>query len=228
MADFLEFSLEFLRSLGFKESSAQIVITVLGLVFSMGIVGYTISWFQFRKRSFFDQMTVGINMIECPVDKRPILKLRTLIEGNLDTLLDNPILQKLVQKAAKKCTEKDPILRLSNLKDHALLITKLQNVISSIFAREHVMQMLGHRFKSQWVDFAITCERYGGVKSTKIRVLVFTQEDIGRLTQPDFPEVAVEAAHHRDRVHTLRLILAEMRNERSAVCGRIEIPISGG
>lgn len=187
-------------------------------------MGYFSGRRKFQTRSFFDQMVIGVNMLETS-EGRCTLKLRTLIEDNLSSLLDNPILERMVVRAAKKCTEEDMILRLKSPEDHALLLTKIQNAISSCFAKEYVLRMLGQDHKSAWVEFVVTCERYGGLKATKIRVLVFVKEHVQHLVDPKFfDNVHVEESHHVDRLRTLRLIAINHLADKDAVRGRVEIP----
>ena len=227
VTDFLDFLIEFLRSLGLREDSTRWVIlslTIVGLVFSGGFVGYVLNVVQFRKRTFFDQMVIGVNILHESPDGHHTLQLRTLLENNLGALIDNPVLERMVVKAAKKCNASQPILKFKVSEDHALLLTKIQNAISSVFASEYILHMLGEKYQSQWVDFVVTCERYGGLKATKIRVLVFVAEDIKRLSEKSFfDNIQVEAAHHRDRLRTLRLIAANHLNGRDVVRGRVEI-----
>jgi len=220
---------ELLRSSGLDGSYAtwaQFLIIIAGLLGSTGLVGYVSGQQKFRKRSFFDQMVIGVNILETLPDGSASLKLRTLVEDNLDSLLDNPILQKMVERAARRCSEENPILRLKDEEDHLLLLTKIQNAISACFAKEYMLRMLGHPSAVQWTDFVVTCERYGGLKATKVRVLVFVKEDMRRLTDSAFfKNVHVERAHHNDRLRTLRLIAGKHLGEEDIVRGRVEIPV---
>lgn len=231
MTDFLEFLLETFKLSGMSEPRLHVVelVTVItGLLTSMGVVGFIAGVFRFKKRAFFNQMVIGVNILErLPDDGCWVLKLRTLVENNLDTLLDNPTLQRLVIRAAKKCTVDDPILRLKNKEDHALLLTKIQNAISSIYAGPHLQHMTGQEFDAKWADFVVTCERYGGLKATKIRVLVFVEADIERLVDDEFRDaVSVEEPHHRDRLVTLRRIALASAGGKPIVRGRVEILVS--
>jgi hypothetical protein len=195
----------------------------------MGIIGSILGWFQFKKRTFFDQMVIGVNVLEPAAGGRYLLKLRTLVENNLDALLDNQILQRMVEKAAKKCTKEWPILELKNTSDHALLLTKIQNAISSRFAKEFVLHLLGQPIETRWLDFVVTCERYGGLKATKIRVLVFIKDDIDRLVDAAFfGSIDTEEPHHSDRLRTLLLIAKTPLAGKDIVHGRVEIPVALG
>ena len=229
-SDFLEFLLGSLQSICLSEELLRWVvlgITCIGLLFSGGVVGWALNLFKFRKRAFFDQMVIGVNILEQVSDGRWMLHLRTLVENNLDAIIDNPVLERMVRRAAKKCTEERPILELKDSEDHALLLTKIQNAISSVFAGEHILRMLGRPCKAQWAEFVVTCERYGGLKATKIRVLVFVKEDIKRLLDDRFYKgVITEVPHHRDRLRTLKLIAANHLNDKDTVRGSVEIPMS--
>ena len=236
MTDFFQFLLELVRASGstvIKESYLhllELAVILLGLAFSMGFGGFiALIWTKrsFRKRFFFDQMVIGVNTLHTSADGCCMLKLRTVVENNLGALLDHPILQRMVEKAARRCTEKNPILELKDEKDHALLLTKIQNAISSRFAKEYLLHMFGQPFNGQWAEFVVTCERYGGLKATKIRALVFVRADIQRLLDPEFfNKVAVEEPHHIDRLRTLQLIAKTRLTGKDIVHGRVEIPLS--
>jgi hypothetical protein len=86
--------------------------------------------------------------------------------------------------------------------------------------------MLGVQRETKWSEFVVTCERYGGLKATKIRVLIFVKEDIKRLLDDDFRKtVEIEAPHHADRLRTLRLIAQNHLDDSDVVRGRVEIPV---
>jgi|GEM_PF-2839055 len=232
MADFLQFLLELVRSLGLTEARRELIsltISLIGLLVSMGALGFVAGLVSFKRRTFFDQMVIGVNILEPSTSGEHTLKLRTLIEDNLDAILDNAVLQRMVVKAAKACTEEWMVLELKNKSDHALLLTKVQNAISHFFAREYLLRLLGQPTESHWVDFVVTCERYGGLKATKIRVLVFVKQDADRLLDPAFFDaVGVEEPHHRDRLRTLRFIAKNHLSGEDVVHGRVEIPVALG
>ncbi len=202
----------------------QVGLGAIGLVLSLGVIRYFVNLYEFRRRTFFNQIVIGVNILERRADGSIALKLRTLIEGNLGEILDNPILEGLVRDAAKKCTEDNPVIELSDAADHALLLTKIQNAISRIFAKEYVLIMLGAKFDVRWVDFVVTCERYGGIKATKIRVLIYAGHDLELVGEKHRESIVLEAPHHRDRVRTLATVARMSLEQTRAIHGRVEIP----
>jgi hypothetical protein len=206
----------------------QVIVAAVAFISSAGIIRYVVRWYEFRRRVFFNQMVISVNIIDkdCFGGKwRFFLKLRTLIEDQMCNILDNSILVGLVQKAAKACTEENPILELTDPEDHALLLTKLQNAISHFFAREY-MQIVSH--SGQWEflypQFCVTCEQYGGIKATKVRVLVYMREAIDLLASLDPETVKLESPHHSDRIRTL-VHIAQNQVSKHAVFGTVEIPV---
>src|SRR6266581_5773276 len=78
----------------------QVGLGAIGLVLSLGVIRYFVNLYEFRRRTFFNQIVIGVNILERRADGSIALKLRTLIEGNLGEILDNPILEGLVRDAA--------------------------------------------------------------------------------------------------------------------------------
>ena len=193
----------------------QMAIALIAFISGTGIIGWYLSVRAFRKRAFYDQMVIGVNILQQRGNGYWLL-LRTLVEDNLGNILDNAVLRRLVEEAARTCTEADPIVRLADREDHALLITKIQNAIARFFAKEFLLQMVGEEFRLEWVNFVITCERYGGIKATKIRVLVYRQPDLMRFLDQDFCNALnVESPRHRDRIRTLRFIARAVEDSSS-------------
>lgn len=230
MTDFFTFLLELLKHTDTEHPHwPELIVITLGIMFSLGLGGllaYVVSWFEFRQRAFFDQVVIGVNVLEPNRAGRWTLTLRTLREDNIGDMLDNPVLERLVEKAAKRCTKAKPVLILKKRADHQLLMTKIQNVISSFFARDYLLMMVGHPSFRIWVDFVVTCEQYGGLKATKIRVLVFFKTDLRRfLHKPFLDLIDVEEDSHKDRLRTLEHIAHLNLKENSYAYGSVEIPI---
>jgi len=207
----------------------QIAIALVAFVSGTGIIGWYLRVRAFGKRAFFDQMVIGVNILQYQEDEWWLL-LRTLIEDNIANILDNQVLQRLVERAAQACTEDDPIVRLADPEDHALLITKIQNAIARLFAKEFLLQMTGEQLRPEWVNFVITCERYGGIKATKIRVLVYRRADLMRFIDPEFCDrIKVESPWHRDRIRTLRFLAETIKGSdamENVIHGRVQIPVA--
>ena len=92
------------------------------------------------------------------------------------------------------------------------------NVLSEKFSDAYLAQSLGLPVKSAVYRFAITMERYGDIRTLKLRVLLVAEHDLENVFAPDPPDgrkVEVPNTLYGARLKTL-----QMMHELHRRCGR--------
>ena|SRR3989344_2025642 len=232
MEHFLEFSSRIFELLDLTEKQLKWVQIGVALIVGLsgGITGYLYARWRNRRnftaRVFLDQIVLGVNFLDWSPDNTfCTLRLRTFLEDNLTAVLDNSILQERVVAAAKAATERNMVITLADPRDHELLMTKIQNAVSQRYGPVFMAQMLGKKVDTRPVHFVVTCEKYGGIRATKIRVLFFTLSDLEDFSDPDsLSAIRTEKPYHFDRVKTLHHIAIRL-GRGSLVCGTVGIPV---
>ncbi|HVX60015.1 MAG TPA: hypothetical protein VHC19_05435 [Pirellulales bacterium] len=123
-------------------------------------------------------------------------------EDPLEQVISHPIPRRLIRRAAKRTTEKQPFL-LFPADDRWYVLNLVRLAIAEPFKVGAAAKMIpGARVEEVPCVFAITFERYPGMRQGKIRVMLVPKtllEDPNSLTGP----LRLEAESHRDRVKTL-------------------------
>lgn len=192
-------------------------------------------WVWFRRRrdwkskAFLNQVNFSLNYVE---DGR--LRLRTLLEDSAEQVWLNKYGVNLVLKAAGRATVDQPFLSLRNADDMAYILRAVLNVLSEKFADVYVARSLGAPVVTGNYVFGITCEKYGAIRTHKLRVIVMRQEDLQELfADSDREQLAVEAPAHRDRLTTLkvmhRLLSSDKPRDRATLdIAELGVPMSRG
>lgn len=184
------------------------VCSVLGTA-STFLFTWLISRWRHKKRVFRNRIHFSDNLIEQKKGALGIpdswLKLRCAIEDKLDDVLDNPVLKRLLMKAADKCTEEFPLVLLDDKDDQWLLMTTILNYISALDPTSHNAR----RANPDSVEltrylFSVTYEPYGDIRVRKFRVMIIKEECLKKFLDEGFREsLRLEAPSHKDRIRTL-------------------------
>lgn len=142
---------------------------------------------QMRRRAFLRRVNASLNLVEPaePAQEPPRyrLRLRTIFEMDIDDiLLGNKAAVGLVLDAAKHTDADHPFLSFADEDDQWLILNAMLNELSERFAAGLIAQAAGLPTRSQTFLFGITCEKNGGVRIQKIRIMLIS-EPMLRLVQ---------------------------------------------
>lgn len=148
-------------------------------------------------------------------------------EFPLEAILHHPVPQKIVRAAAKKTMQNQPLIGFAP-EDRWHILNMVRNGIATPFLIGTARKMIPMAGKTVVVPcvFALTYERYPGMRHGKIRAILVSQELLmsDLLNQP----LRVEDDTHRDRITTLHLMRADYAKGNAAeYCMevRLNIPV---
>lgn len=174
------------------------------LVTWSGIIGV---WWkrrrEWRRKSFLRQVNFSINVIHDGT-----LELRTLMEQTARDVWINEHGVSLVVDAAERTTVEQPFLKLQSRDDQGYVLRAVLNVLSERFAENYLARAMGVDTRRQRFLFGVTCEKYGALRTQKLRVLIVTRELLDALFGENgtAESVQFEAPTHSDRLITLRVM----------------------
>jgi hypothetical protein len=180
--------------------------SVIALVVTWGIF----LWVWLGKRSdwarkhFLDQVNFSLNLV---LDGK--LAMRTLAEVPARDVWLNDLGVGKVQYAAKRTTVEQPFIVLDDPEDMDFVYRAILNVFSEKFAEAFLAQSMGLPVVSDTFRFAITMERYGDIRTLKMRVLLVREKDLETLFDPTLPpekQVQVPNALYGARRKTLYMM----------------------
>ena len=156
------------------------------------------------------------------------LLLRTLLEESAASVWINDYGVGRVLKAARRTTFENPFLQIEGERDRDLVMIAVLNVLSERFSDAFVAQALGIPATTESFLYGLTWERYGEMKTQKLRVMVIKQSDLQRMfdSRIDSGEINVAEESHRPRLNTLhhmyRLWTSRDEVDRKAI-GEVEL-----
>ena len=166
---------------------------------------------DWRQRRFTQQVNFSLNILKNR-DKTPVLQLRTLLEDSAINVWLNEFGVSLVLKAARLTTPQKPFLRIEQQRDRDLVMIAVLNVLSERFSEVFVARALGMPVTSDMFLYGLTWERYGKMKTQKLRVLVIRESELEHLFKMNAEKNKIDTIEesHSDRLETLR-IMYELR-----------------
>jgi hypothetical protein len=160
---------------------------------------------DWRHRRFTQQVNFSLTT---PVERAgsETLLLRTLLEESAANVWLNEFGVSRVLKAARVTTREDPFLRIVQRRDRDLVMNAVLNVLSERFSDAFVARAVGVPIKTGVFLFGLTWERYGEMKTQKLRVILVKRTDLERLFDKASGEreLGVIEDSHRPRIETLR------------------------
>lgn len=221
---------------GVNTPFVEIFVAVVGLVATMVtfVIGPLLAWFFYRQKRFLDQVTYSANMLRHVGGDRYELLIRTIQVLPKEDLLPTNLMfkWKLFWSIFWGCTVDDMFVRMD--KDAMDVIQPaIINGLSAVYGGGYIAQMVGKKVETRRLLMAITCEKFGGIKSQKIRIMVVSEGLLQQILDGCLSEITIdlERAHHRDRLKTLRRMAEEWKREKSlskdALCvvRLVEVPI---
>lgn len=181
-----------------------------GVIISIAssIWGWVWGWRKWRSRQDMGVIHYSQNMLENrptgPAGKSELwLVLDTYAENQLKDEISHPVARRLIRKAAARTTANQPFLVFDDA-DRWYVLNIIRLAIAEQFRAGAAAKMApGAKVVTVECVFALTYERYTGMKQGKIRVMVAPRsmfDDPLALYGP----VQVESPSHADRVTTLR------------------------
>lgn len=180
---------------------------------------------DWRRKRFVQQVNFSLNEV---VDGT--LLLRTLLEDSAEHVWLNAYGVGRVRKAAERTTVDQPFLRMAWTQDMSYVKRAVVNVLSERLAPVFVARALGAPVRTGRFVFGITWERYGNIRTQKLRVIIIERETLLTRFDPSHPAYppAVASAAHRDRIRTLTRLreLATSKKERlRRLVGEVELGV---
>jgi hypothetical protein len=209
--------LDFLRSYG----------PAIGLGLTWG--GIILAWWgrrrSWKRKSFIRQVNFSLNDV-----RDGTLTLRTLLEDDAKKVWLNDYGVSLVLDAAAHTTVRQPFIAMRTEADQGYVLRAALNVLSERFAELHVARTLGVASRSAEYVFGLTCEKYGDIRTRKLRVIIARPElldalfgmgatwtipgegapvgggEAGADARPGTRLLRLEHRVHKDRLDTLRVM----------------------
>jgi hypothetical protein len=180
---------------------------------------------DWKRKRFTRQVNFSLNYVEDGT-----LRLRTLLEVPTERVWLNDHGVRQVSRAAEKTTVEQPFLMLRAPKDMEFVKRAVLNVLSERFSEAFVARAGGADVLVSRFLFGVTWERYGGIRTQKLRVIIVGRDQLEALCAPGGRDAnpRVESEVHHDRVATLRRMwdLTRSRKERERrVVGEVELGV---
>jgi len=190
---------------------------------------------QMRRRAFMRRVNASLNLVE-PIDatQNPPthrLKLRTIFEMNIeDILLGNNAAVRLVLDAAKQTDVDHPFMSFENPDDQWLILNAVLNELSERFAAGLIAHASGLPTRRQTFLFGLTCEKNGGVRIQKIRIMLISEPMLQLVHDwnrppgpPNRPEPVYDSPNHSVRWLTLQAMAKLHFEQQSKSIMRMEL-----
>jgi len=163
---------------------------------------------QWKAKEFLDRLNISLNTL---VDGT--LLIRTIFEGDLESVFHNDVAAGKVLAAAKKTTAADPILPVP--KDHRwFLLNGVLNTLSQQFAEGTLRRDAGGDVRGVRYVICLTCEVAGAARTRKVRAMMIQADTLARFASEYADEMpTLETTWHETRVQTLRTLARRRQTE---------------
>lgn len=189
--------------------------------------GIGVIWWQRRRawhqKQFLSQVNFSLNLVQDDA-----LTMRTLLEMPATEVWLSEHGCALVAKASKQAGIEEPFICLKNPKDQDFLNRAVLNALSERYAEAYLAAALGVPVAKDQFIFGITCEKYGEIRTLKVRVLLIRESTLVDLFGPTRridtlapPNVVLQA-----RVRTLEHMYrhyCDDKASKSHILGRVEL-----
>jgi len=185
---------------------------------------------DWRRKQFTSQVNFSLSYLDTDPDGQTRLALRTLLELSATEVWLNEYGVRKVQQAAARTTLERPFLPIEPGEDRELVKHAVLNVLSERYSEAFVARALGLPVAIETFLFGLTWERYGDIKTRKLRVMVVRPSDLERLFGPEQKarQLTFAVDSHRWRVTTLEHMYRLHRSsdpEERATLGAIELGV---
>jgi hypothetical protein len=181
---------------------------------------------QWRTKQFLMRVNFSLNYV---ADNN--LLMRTLLETTTNAVWINEYGIGHVNAAARRTTVDQPFLMLPDQKDREFANRAALNVLSERFAETFVAASLGQPVHTAPYVFGLTCEKYGDIRTLKLRVLVIAERTLVDLFGPENKAAALQIPNGllRARLNTLRIMYGMYQKDRGSdhpMLGHMELGVS--
>ncbi len=188
---------------------------------------------DWKRQRFSEQVNFSLNELERAPDGSCRLLLRTLLEDSAGNVWLNEFGVKEVLRAAERTSVERPFLVIEPQADMDLVQHAVLNVLSQRFSGTFLARAVGVPTKSARFLYGLTWERYGEMRTQKLRVMVAREEVLEALFGAEglVSSVEVAAESHRPRLRTLAAMY-ELRHSQDpgkrALVGEVELGVALG
>jgi hypothetical protein len=215
--ELMERFLEFMR---LHWNTVALVITWLGIG-----IAYWRRRDQWKRKQFLTRVNFSLNYVD-----NDDLAMRTLLEITNNQVWINEYGVGHVNAAAARTTIEQPFLMLADSKDREFVNRAALNVLSERFAETFVAASLGQAVHVAPYVFGITCEKYGEIRTLKLRVLVIAEQTLVALFGSENRAAALKLSSGilNSRLKTLRIMYDVYLKDRGAehpVLGHMQLGV---
>jgi hypothetical protein len=189
-------------------NTAALVLTWLGIG-----IAYLRRRSRWRKKQFLARVNFSLNYVAGDG-----LAMRTLLESTANDVWLNEYGVALVLAAARRAPVEQPFLTLTDPDDRDFANRAVLNVLSERFAETYLAASLGRPVVTAPHVFGITCEKYGDIRTLKLRVLIMAEQTLVELFGPANLAASLNVPNTilRSRLTTLQIMYDLYQKDKSA------------
>lgn len=188
------------------------------------------AWRSWRNRQDMDVLHVSQNtIVSRPTGDKAAEELWLILdvhfEDPLEQVISHPMPRRLIRRAAKRTTENQPFLLFSK-RDRWYILNLIRLAIAEPFRVGTAAKMIRDaRVAEVECVFALTYERYKGMRQGKIRVMLIPRAILDDPQSLDRP-LRLEAESHRDRITTLKAMQRDwLKGKESQFCMNVRLNV---
>lgn len=189
--------------------SAKKLITTVAVAAVTGLASYLFGRYygryragrEWHRKEFMGRIIVSLNIFA-----DGMLKIRTVLEDNLESVFLNQLAIEKVTAAAKKTTLDNPILPIPKA-DRWFLLNFVLNAVAEHFVAGQIRLDAGQPVTKVRYALFLTCELVGDERIRKVRAMLVKEELLKQFPYPDTLP-GLENPWHEDRIKTLRAAAA--------------------
>jgi hypothetical protein len=202
-------------------NTIALVITWAGIA-----IAYLRRRAQWRSKQFLARVNFSLNYVVGDT-----LTMRTLMETTASGVWLNEYGVGHVIAAARRAAVDQPFLLLQDPADRDFVNRAVLNVLSERFAETYLAASLGRPVLIKPHLFGLTCEKYGDIRTLKLRVLIIEEKTLVELFGPTNRVASLANLNPilRSRLTTLRIMYDLYQKDRSAdrpVLGHMELGVT--
>jgi hypothetical protein len=180
---------------------------------------------QWRSKQFLARVNFSLNYVA-----GDSLAMRTLLETTANEVWLNDYGVGHVIAAARRAAVDQPFLMLPDPGDRDFVNRAVLNVLSERFAETYLAASLGQAVDIRPHVFGLTCEKYGDIRTLKLRVLIIEEQTLADLFGPTnrVATLTTSIPILRSRLTTLRIMYDLYQKDRSGdrpVLGHMELGV---
>jgi hypothetical protein len=178
-------------------------LTGLGLMALGWLFGKRRALSEWRNKEFLHRLNVSLNILKAD---QPLL-IRTILEKPCADIFLNAVAVEKVTAAARRTTEKQPLLPLPR-EDYWYYLNAVLNEVAEKFSLGELRRDLGEPVRTEKYLLCLTSEASGEIRTRKVRAMLIQKYALENL--PAEPP-RFEHPTHTFRWQTLRILAAELQ-----------------